>query len=89
MRKHTNRRIPRTVALVLAATAVAVTAAARGLASPAEGPVGSSEPAPTCVAASLSVAALNDSPLAGPRSGTHRPVGCGARCTRSYGVTAL
>jgi len=51
MRKHTNRRIPRTVALVLAATAVAVTAAARGLASPAVRPLDSREPAPTRAAA--------------------------------------
>ena len=89
MRKRASTRVPKPSPSLWRRAQIAVTAAARGLASPAEGPVGSSEPAPTCVAASLSVAALNDSPLAGPRSGTHRPVGCGARCTRSYGVTAL
>jgi len=74
---------PQAVALLMAASAIAVTAAARGLTSPAEGPVGSSEPAPTRVAASLSVAALNDSPLARPRS-RDAPSGCVRRALHTF-----
>jgi hypothetical protein len=125
-----ERRVPGAVALVMAANAIAVAAAARGLASPAEGPVGSSEPAPTRVAASPSGAAAPNDPVidrcattgtltppggasvptlgfvlrgasvdcsdvrghatlpgAVPDTGTHRAAACGARCTRSSGVT--
>jgi len=80
---------PQAVALLMAASAIAVTAAARGLTSPAEGPVGSSEPAPTRVAASLQSRRSMILPRPALSPGTHRAVGCGARCTRSYGVTAL
>ena len=74
MRKRASTRVPKPSPSLWRRAQIAVTAAARGLTSPAEGPVGSSEPAPTCVAASLSVAALNDSPSARPQS---RDAPCG------------
>jgi FtsP/CotA-like multicopper oxidase with cupredoxin domain len=55
MRNLTNKRIPRIIALVMAATLIAVTAAARGLAGPAGDTGGRAEPAPTRAAATPSV----------------------------------
>ena len=63
MRELTNRRIPRIIALVMAAALIAVMAAARGLASPAEPALGSAEPAPARVAASVSIAAQANDPV--------------------------
>jgi FtsP/CotA-like multicopper oxidase with cupredoxin domain len=63
MRKQTIRRIPRTFALVMAAIVIAVTAAARGLASPAERQQGAVEPAPTRAAATASIAAAANDPV--------------------------
>ena len=53
MRKRASTRVPKPSPSLWRRAQIAVTAAARGLTSPAEGPVGSSEPAPTRVAASL------------------------------------